>query len=50
MNAAELYWAQLYAQAELDARVEEDGTAAPQQDSQLGRQYYYLDDDGDVDS
>jgi len=50
VNAAELYWTQLYAQAELDARVEDDDTAAPAQDSQLGRQYYYLDEFEDVDS
>ena len=50
MNAAELYWAHLYAQAELDAWVEDDETAAPAQDSRLGRQYYFLDDDSDVDS
>lgn len=31
-------------QVELDTRVEEDDTAAPQQDSPLGRQYYYLED------
>jgi len=29
---------------DLDARVEEDDTAAPQQDSDLGQQYYYLED------
>lgn len=49
MNAAELYWAQLYAQVEVDAQGEDDDTAAPAQDSRLGRQYYFLDDDADVD-
>jgi hypothetical protein len=40
---------QLYEQAELDARVEDDDTAAPRRDSPLGRQYYYLDEIKDVD-
>jgi hypothetical protein len=32
------YWINLYAQAELEPDY--DDTAAPAQDSQLGRQYY----------
>jgi hypothetical protein len=40
MSAAD-YWIELYAQAELDA---DDDTAAPEQDSDLGRNYYYLED------
>ena len=45
MNAAELYWTQLYAQAELEA--DDDDTAAPAQDSELGRRYYWVDEDVD---
>lgn len=37
------YWINLYAQAEVEA-AGDDETAAPAQDSELGRQYYYLDD------
>lgn len=36
------YWIELYAQAELDAG--DDDVAAPEQDSELGQRYYYLED------
>ena len=38
------YWINLYAQAEAEQAWDEDETAAPAQDSELGRRYYYLDD------
>ena len=44
MNAAERYWVDLYAQAELEA---DDDTAAPAQNSELGRHYYWVDEDVD---
>jgi hypothetical protein len=34
------YWAELYAQAELEA----DDTAAPDQSSELGQRYFYVED------
>ena len=43
------YWINLYAQAEVEPDYD-DETAAPAQDSELGRQYYYLDDVEDVTS
>jgi len=49
VNPAGAYWVQLYVQADLDARVEDDDTAAPRQDSPLGRQYYYFDEIEDAD-
>lgn len=42
MSAAD-YWIELYAQAELDD-AEDDDTAVPDQDSELGRRYYYLEE------
>lgn len=44
MNAAETYWTSLYAEA--DKRVEDDETAAPQQHTHLGQQYYYTENVG----
>jgi len=45
VNAAEQYWTNLYAQAELEAA--DDDTAAPDQGSELGRRYYWVDEDVD---
>lgn len=36
------YWIELYAQAEQDDT--DDDTAVPEQDSELGQQYYYIED------
>ena len=41
MSAAD-YWIDLYAQAELD--TDDEDLASPDQGSELGRQYYYLED------
>jgi hypothetical protein len=43
------YWINLYAQAEAEEACD-DETAAPAQDSELGRRCYYLDDVEDVTS
>jgi hypothetical protein len=37
------YWIDLYARAEVEPDYD-DKTAASQQDSELGRQYYYVED------